>query len=262
MKFNNVMEAKQYLRSLDRIVIPKEYTYFIHCTAFQSLDDAAKNKYNKSWTELPHDQIVVRRELSCVEHRDHIHSALAYGGLDRAMTNYARHQGSKSFQIRIVIPNRQLTKEQIEMLGLDEEYCKKLFRTHTGGDGRHPKLWNNDVIELFATSIYDEVTKTKQDIFYGVRQEDIIKYAEIVSSEISINGNILMESIPTIRDDYYKWPNNVTYSLPKNQNDLRYQRSYIRGPNGDIQLTQFSPFEQEYYHEINTAIVSDEPFRR
>ena len=50
-------------------------------------------------------------------------------------------------------------------------------------------------------------------------------------------------------EEYYVWNNN-TFSLPKNKNNYRYQRKYISDKEGNIQLLEYSDFEQDYLNEL------------
>lgn len=249
MEFKTVSEAKAYLSNLSSVVVPKEYTYFLHCTAFELPEEAAKIKYNRSWTQLPLDNFTIYREMSFVERKDRVYSALQYGGLNNAMTSYAKTPTSKPFQIRVIIPKRNLSDEEKTKLELTKEEYQKLLLAHSGGDYRHPKLKHGEIIEIFATSFIDEVTQTQEDIFYGIRQQDLIKYVQLVSRELELQENIPSNTIPTNKEEYATW-NDETFSLPKNQNNYRYKRKYIPDKDGNIQLFQYSDFEQDYINEL------------
>lgn len=249
MEFKTISEAKEYLSNLNSIVVPKEYTYFLHCTAFELPEEAAKNTYNRSWTQLPFDNFTVHREMSFVERKDRVYSALQYGGLHRAMTSYAKTSNSKPFQIRVVIPRNNLSVEEKVKLELNQEEYQKLLLAHSGGDYRHPKLKHGEIIEIFATSIIDEITLTPEDIFYGARQQDLIKYAQLVSEELELQNNIQYDVIPNNREEYATWINK-TFSLPKNQNNYRYKRKYVIDKDGNINSFQYSDFEQDYLNEL------------
>lgn len=250
MEFKTIAEAKQYLSNLGSIIIPQEYTYFLHCTAFMLPEEAAKHKYNKSWTELPLDTFTIRREMSFVERKDRVYSAIQYGGLNKAMTSYARMPNSKPFQIRVIMPRLRLTPEEIVKLEMSPDELSLLQKEYMGlGDMRHPKLRGGEVIEVFATSVVDEVTKTMEDIFYGIRQQDLIRYAQLVSEELALYDTIPREIIPTNREEYSTW-SNQTFSLAKNQNNYRYKRKYVPDEGGNIQLFQYSEFEQDYLNDF------------
>ena len=249
MEIKTIEDAKNYLSAINDVIIPKEYTYFLHCTAFELPEEAAKSKYNKSWTELPLNNFRVRWEMSFVERKDRVNSALQYGGLHKAMTSYAKAPNSKPFQIRVIMPKFILSDEEKIKLDITPDEAKILYKAHTGGDGRHPKLFHDEVIEIFATSIIDEVTETQQDIFYGVRQQDLVRYAQLVSEELELQKEIPREQIPTNMEEYYVW-NDSTFSLPKNKNNYRYQKKYISDKEDNIQLLEYSDFEQDYLNEL------------
>ena len=256
MEFKTVEEAKKYLENLQSVVFPQEYTYFIHCTTFSSKENAEKNNNNRSWTELPTKNFVVSKEMSFVERKDRVREALDYGGLDRARNIYTSMPDSKPFQIRVVIPRANLSEEEKTKLGFsNQDYRKFVFDNHLGKNGRHPKLWNGEKIEIFATSTYDEVTKTQQDIFYGVREQDIIKYAEMVSRELEKGVTIQEDKIPQTRDAYDDWKTRP-FSLQKAPNNYRYFRKYIPDEKGSYQAYQYSEFEKEYYDDIKKSVSS------
>lgn len=250
MEFKTVEDAKRYLSQLDSVIVPKEYTYFVHWAGFDLPLVASQKKFNKAWTELPINQFIVKREMSFVTKKDRVLEALHYGGLKYASSSYAKAQTSKPFQIRVIMPNWRLSPDDIKRLNMSLEDINLLNREYSGlGDHRHPKLQGKEIIEIFATSTVDEVSKTETDIFYGIRRQDLLTYAKIVSEIFALNPIIPRENIPQTIDEFYKWGNN-DFSLPKNKNNHRYSRKYIKDATGKIQLFQYSDFEQEYLDNL------------
>ena len=257
MQFETISEAKNYLSNLDTIIVPSEYTYFVHFAGFDLPEEATKNKYNKAWTALPTEGFTVRNEMSFVERRQRISEALDYGGLNRAMTSYSINKSSKPFQIRVIMPRLKLTEEENKKLGLSQEDLLLLSREYHGlGNGRHPKLKDGEIIKIFATSIVDEVTRTQEDIFYGIRQQDLIPYARIVNENLALNG-VVTDILPTNKNSYYSWNDKKTFSLPKNKNKNRYQGRKVRSQyNGNYQY-EYSEFEREYLNGLTQKQTID-----
>lgn len=257
MKFKTVEEAKRYLESLDRIIIPKEYTYFVNASTF-CFPELDKLSAKKNWTILPTSSFKVKREMSFWT-RDDLTAELLKGNLKTGeyITYGEPPKSTKPFQIRVIFPNISLTEEELKKLDLTkEEYNEITFKNYQFGRGRHPKIFDGEVIEIFSTSIYDEITGVKEDIFYGVRQQDLIKYAEIVSEELQKNQSIPTGKNPDTLDGVnYEWKHQ-TFSLQKNPNDYRFQKKYfVDGLQG-----QYSEFEVEYIQELRKNNIDLESF--
>ena len=184
-----IEDAIKYLRSLDYICMPSKYTYFHHNTSYVANYDREEGKYNKAWPEVPTEDFKVKFELSCVEKDKRIQDALDYGGLEHASISYAPEKNSKLFAIRIIMPKNNLTDEEYKQLGLSDEDIKKLKSEYRGlGDIRHPKLANNEHVIMIGNITKDEVSGKDLDIVYGVREQDIISYANIVSQKLDIES--------------------------------------------------------------------------
>ncbi len=244
--FNNELDALNYLKSLDTIIIPIDYTYFHHNTSYVPINE--KTSYNrKSWNEIPINGFVIKSEMSFEERDQRIKEALDYGSVNYASTVYAMPKGAMPFSIRVIIPKLD------NKLGLSDEYQKQLLREYRGlGDMRHSKLGNGEKIYMFACSRKDEVSGKNIDILYGVRSQDIIMYASKVYEELSKNLNypepIMPKAYKVSGQSYYEKDtdyefNHHTYSLPKDMNFNRYLNTSIVGSN----MYMFSDFDQEYY---------------
>ena len=266
MEFKTVEEALKYLCDLDKIIMPPQFTYFNHCTSFQAEALQRNMVLKKSWTQMPIDGFVVRREMSFKERNQRIEEALEYGGKERASTTYGVPIGSKPFIIRVIMPKNNLSKEEQDKLGFDEEYVRLLKQEYMGlGDMRHPKLRSGEHILMFASSTVDEVSGEKIDILYGIREQDIIRYANTVREVLSIQDTFLEIDIPTpkkVRNEaYYEWDHNYrfnreTYYIPRDKTFDRYIRKGVLGPSGEVVLYQVSPFEQEYLDELKESYTN------
>ena len=52
----------EYLRKLDRIIIPEEFTYFVHNTQFGKNE----KKTDRMWEKIPTDSFTINKEMSFV----------------------------------------------------------------------------------------------------------------------------------------------------------------------------------------------------
>jgi len=268
MNFKTMEEALNYLRGLETIIMPSQFTYFNHCTSYQAENIKASSLIKKAWTSLPIEDFVIGREMSFSERTQRIHEALGYGGREKANLRYAMPTGAKPFIIRVVIPKRNLNVEEKRKLEIDDEYNRLLQQEYMGlGDGRHPKLRNKEHIMMFASSTIDEVSGQRIDILYGVREQDVIRYANAVKEALSIRSSydecVIPTPIPVPGQCYYEWDRDYkfereTYSIPRDKTFSRYIRKGVVGPSGEIELYQLSDFEQEYLDELRKNYTNSE----
>lgn len=266
MNFETIEEALEYLKSLDQIIMPTQFTYFNHCTSFQAEAIQKNSLIKKSWTQIPVDGFVVKREMSFTERTQRIEEALEYGGKERANLAYAAPKNAKNFIIRVIMPKKNLSLEDRRKLKIEGEEELLLQKEYMGlGDMRHPKLKHNEHILMFACSMQDEVSGTNVDILYGIREQDVIRYANCVREALSIKTNYGPCIIPTTNkvdgQCYYEWDHNYQfeyeiYSIPKEKNFNRYLRRGVIGPSGEIVLYQASEFEQEYINELKKSYTN------
>ena len=268
MQIETVEQAVEYLRSLDSIIIPTQYTYFHHNTAYQAEAIQNKERIKKAWTRLPIDGFIIGKEMSFVERTDRIKEALEYGGRNKASLTYARPANSKGFSIRVIMPKLHLSDEDKTRLNITPESYRKLFEEYRGlGDGRHPKLRRNEKILMFACSTIDEVSQSPADILYGVREQDIVMYARYVQEALAKQATygecVIPEPVRVVGASYYTWDDNYqfereTYAIPKEKSFNRYFRKPVIGPTGDVVLYELSEFEKEYMDELRKTYTATE----
>ena len=102
------LEDLKYLRSLDRIIIPSEFTYWCHSTMYKPASDCVTTSDRRCWNEIPTDNFTVRGEMSFVTRTQRVDTALDYG--NKPMTTYANTSGSLPFQIRVLQPKHDAVK--------------------------------------------------------------------------------------------------------------------------------------------------------
>ena len=224
----NVNDAISYLRSLDKVYVPSNYTYWHHNTYYQDRVEKSKTNYSKAWEEMPAEDFYVEYTLSCVEREARIREAYDYGGPEHASISYAHPENSKTFAIRIIMTKNNLSPDIYKDMSLTADEIDMLKREYRGlGDMRHPKLAAKEHIIMIGSSTVDEVSGKPIDILYGVREQDAIAYA----TEVSRQKNIELE-------------------LDNNGLD-RYKSQGRTSLNPNESLVMLSEFEQDYYNKIN-----------
>lgn len=268
MAIETLEEAINYLRGLDAIIIPTQYTYFHHSTSYQAEAIQMKEFLKKSWTRMPIDEFTIKREMSFVERTERIREALEYGSRKRANLIYSKPKNSKEFSIRVIMPKLRLSDEDKEKLGITPERFKRLAYEYRGlGDGRHAKLGHGEHIIMFACSQIDEVSEEKADILYGIREQDLIPYAKTVMAALEIkpqyDGCFIPEPVQEDGRSSYDWDRNYqfereTYAIPKEPNFRRYERKGVLGPSNEVVLYELSEFEKEYMDELMKTYTTTE----
>jgi hypothetical protein len=123
-----------YIRNLDKIVIPKEYTYWCHSTMYKPINDCLTTADKRCWNDIPTDKFITKKEMSFVTRTQRINSSLDYG--NQPALTYANTSNSLPFQIRVLQPKHKYILSLYE----DEKIQKRHFFEERGlGDGRHPK---------------------------------------------------------------------------------------------------------------------------
>lgn len=74
-------EDLKYLRNLDRIIIPKEFTYWCHNTMYKPKEDCLTESDKRCWNDIPTDSFILKKEMSFVTRVQRVDSALDYDNL-------------------------------------------------------------------------------------------------------------------------------------------------------------------------------------
>lgn len=181
--FQTEESALQYLRQCDLIIIPSLYTYWCHC----SLYSPSGQNVGKLWNSLPIDVVEVRHEMSFKTREQRFEQTIIHQDLKCAPTDYAidTTQTLKNFQLKVVIPKPMLTENEKRLLDKDEQYFSDYNYAYRGlGDGRHPKLPNKTKIYIFGYTQNDEMSGKPIDTVWGVREKDLLNYANSVRREL------------------------------------------------------------------------------
>ena len=238
------MSNIEFLRGLRSVIIPRNFTYFNHCTGYipQSIVDMmVKGKYARGWNSIPTDSFVVSGEMSFVERKGRIDSCLDYRKpLSQADIIYTLSDYSKPFMIRVIMPRRSFVKDESK----SREYREELMKIYSGfGDGRHEKLPGKTKLLVFGSSQVDEISGKKVDIIYCIREEDLDWYSEEVRNIIRI-GSIEEFSIPSnlTRNSDFSFLLGDTM-LPKDKDFSRFKK-----------INGLSDFEMDYYADFKSII--------
>lgn len=181
--FKTEENALQYLRQCNCIILPSLYTYWCHSSIYNTSGGAN----GKIWNELPTDCVKVKGEMSMLSRAQRLKYTIEHQDLGHAPTYYKvlDDKSSKYFQLKVVVPKPNLSDDEKRSLGKNEKYFVDYSRAYSGlGDGRHPKLPNKTKIYIFGYMQKDEVSGKPVDTVWGVREEDLINYANAVQREL------------------------------------------------------------------------------
>ncbi len=181
--FQTKESALQYIRQCNCIILPSLYTYWCHSSLYSPYGQSVGNV----WSSLPTDVIEVKHEMSMLSRVQRFKYTIENKNLDYAPINYKvnKNPALKYFQLKVVMPKPRLTDDEKKSLGKDQQYFIDLSRAYCGlGDGRHPKLPNKTKIYIFGYMKTDEMSGKPIDTVWGVREEDLINYANSVQREL------------------------------------------------------------------------------
>ena len=185
--FKTKEQALEYLKKCSKIVVPSKFTYWCHSSQVVTDKNASNSpKMTHLWQQIPTNGFTVKKEMSMLAVRDRLQYVAHANSFDAAPISYTTVPGQQGFQIKVMMPKNNLSKEEFEQLGKDQKYVQKLSYEHRGlGDGRHPKLSGNTLVHMFGIMDYDEMSKKPVQTVIGVRDEDLICYANEVQKEIA-----------------------------------------------------------------------------
>ena len=227
-----------YLRKLDRIIIPKEFTYWCHSTMYKPLEDCKDTSDKRCWNEIPTNKITLKKEMSFVSRTQRINSALDYG--NKPSIQYANTKDSLPFQIRALQVKHKYIKEVYD----DKDTQNKHFYWERGlGDGRHPKLPSKLDLYVFAFSTQDDVSDSIIDIVYCIDKNDISFVADKVR-EISQKNTSIEVNIEIINNHAYE--NDIATIISKSNDMNRFFDLRLVSGNGDTGMIKQAGYKQDY----------------
>ena len=232
------LEDLKYLRSLDRIIIPKEFTYWCHSTMYKPASDCVTTSDKRCWNEIPTDNFTMRREMSFVTRTQRVNTALDYG--NKPATTYANTADSFPFQIRVLQPKHEFVKE---LYPSEEDVRRHYFCERGLGDGRHPKLPSKTEVYIISFAQTDDVSDGEIDIVYGVTKEDISIIADLVrklEKENNINYNTNLRVV-----DNRAYEGNVPTVIKRSTDRGRFFDLKLRNGN-DAYLVREAGYKQDY----------------
>ena len=229
----------KFLRGLDRIIIPKEFTYWCHSTMYKPLEDCKTFSDKRCWNEIPTNSFTIKREMSFVDRIGRINSALDYGNLP-AVT-YANTANSLPFQIRVLQPKHKY----VPVLYKDPAAQEQQYWAERGlGDGRHPKLPNKTELYVFSFAQKDDVSDQAIDIIYCISKRDISIIADLVRTIIKEGSTSYNRNINII--DNRAFENNVPTVISRSTNQSRFFDMKIVDKEGNPQLIKKAGYKEDY----------------
>ncbi len=215
----------EYLRNLDEILLPQNFTYLHMNTYFQS--ERAKERYDEvhdekseAFTSIPTDTYNFNVITPFISREERVKEARK--NPDSLIVNYPG--SSKPFDIRVILPKKNLDTISKTNLNISDVDSKKLDLIYDGfGDQTRPKLFATNVVFIGST-LSDELTGDNIDILYAVREEDVDRYLGDIERSDKIEKN---ESLGS---------------------NLKFNRFLTYNPN-DSNFIKGSLFEREYYRD-------------
>ena len=229
-------EDLKYLRSLDRIIIPKEFTYWCHNTMYKPLEDCVNESDKRCWNEIPTSEFTLKKEMSFVTRMQRVQTALDYDNLPS--TGYANTKGSLPFQIRVLQAKQKYIKDVYE----DDSLRRAHYYWDRGlGDGRHPKLPSKRELFVFAFATKDDVSNQDIDIIYCVDKDDISLIADLVRKipNTQFNTNLIVTNKRAQEAD-------IPTVIAKSNNRFRFFDMSIVDENKVCQLTIKAGYKEDY----------------
>ncbi len=233
------VEDLNFLRGLDRIIIPKEFTYWCHSTMYKPIEDCSTQSDKRCWNEIPTNNFTLKKEMSFVGRIQRVNSALDYGNLPTI--TYANTASSLPFQIRVLQPKH----EYVTSLYPDPNVQKQHYFSERGlGDGRHPKLPNKTDLYVFSFAQKDDVSDQDIDIVYCVSKRDISIIADLVRKIIK-EGNVgYNKNVNIINNRAFE--NNVPTIIERSTNYSRFFDTKIVDKVRKDQLIMEAGYKQDY----------------
>lgn len=233
------VEDLKYLRNLDRIIIPSEFTYWCHNTMYKPKEDCVSYSDKRCWNEIPTHSFVLKSDMSFLTRVQRVNSALDYGNLPSV--NYANTPNSLPFQIRVLQPKQKYIKE----IYADETTRKKHDFYHRGlGDGRHPKLPIKMELYVFAFSLVDDVSNQSIDIVYCIDKDDISLIADLVRKVSKDNISAFNKNLRIVNNRAFE--DDVPIIIAKCNNISRYVDVKIVNKDGKCDLVKIAGYKQDY----------------
>lgn len=268
--FKTKEDALAYLRQCGKIILPSKFSYFCHSSQVQT-DSSYENKakFSKLWKELPTDEFVTNSNMSFLSQHNRLQYVAEQNSFEATPISYSRVEGQEGFQIKVMMPKENLTKDEYRDLDItDDDFAKIRFAYRGLGDGRHPKLAKNTQIYIFGYMNYDEMSGKEIKTVFGVREEDLIAYANEVQKEIA-----QMAGSGMVENSEYEMPdNNVGVSLKKEtfvMGENLYKKEIekveieeeIQQQDGQTETYNLGNLEQLLASEYSTWLSSDDPLK-
>lgn len=232
-------EDLKFLRGLDRIIIPKEFTYWCHSTMYKPLEDCHTQSDKRCWNQIPTSNFTIKKEMSFVGRVQRVNDALDYGSLPTI--TYANTVASLPFQIRVLQPKH----EYVESLYKDVTVQRQHYFAERGlGDGRHPKLPGNTKLYVFSFAQKDDVSDQSIDIVYCVDKKDISLIAGLVKNTIR-EGNVSYNRNIRITNNR-AFENDVPTIIERSANQSRFFDMKIVDKAGNAQLIMKAGYKEDY----------------
>ena len=247
-------EDLKFLREQKNVIIPPRFTFWLHHTAYNN--PKYMRKRERSWTEIPTNDFVVKGEMSFVRGVDWIKS-MVLRKLKEPPYIYQCPKGALPFRIIVIQPRHNTLAEMYT----GEEYKKRVYEENGLGDCRHEKIAGNTHLYIFACKNKGK-KMSEVDTLYAIREQDLSEYVKDIkkTSELSVNtGDVWARMGFNINEEKsYVEENHSTKVLDKSANFHRFKDAIISPETGGFVM--LAPYKKEVIdnHNAMEEKVDDE----
>lgn len=161
-------ESLDYLKNQDCVIIPENYTYWVHNTSFNLPE--YKSKYDKSWEAIPTKEFTVGKDMKCEAAYDIIMD-MVHHKRQKPTSRFIIPARAMPFRIIIVQPRHSHLKDICSKDDLKLRYAEE----DGLGEFRQPKVVEGTKFVVFACKNRD-TKENEPDTIYAVREQDLDDY--------------------------------------------------------------------------------------
>ena len=232
-------EDLNYLRRLKGVVIPPQYTFWLHHTSVNTPDKMGK--YERCWTEIPTKEFVVRGEMSFVEAENWLRE-MVWHNKEEPNYRYCCSKNAMPFRIIAIQPRHKY----LEKICTGDELKRRFYEEDGLGDFRHPKIAGRTHLFVFACKSKGKKV-SEVDTIYVVREADLHQYVadikELREQIIRLDMSKEQLGFDIDRSKRNVEENDAIKVLQKDATFHRFQDAIISPETGGF--VRLAPYKQE-----------------
>lgn len=229
-------ENLDYLKNQDCVIIPENYTYWVHNETFNLPE--YKGRYDASWEAIPTKEFTAGKNMKCESAYD-IFRDMVHHKRKKPMSMCITPSGSLPFRIVIVQPRHNHLADICSADDLKLRY----YEEDGLGEFRQPKVAEGTKFVVFACKNRDE-KENEPDIIYAVREQDLADY---------------VAELKKVQEKNIKFDK----SKEKHGFEINWERGTVKEPNMVKILfgkPDFRRFESTYIGTKETGLVAPAPY--